>query len=558
VATPCFRILAVCALWLVPAAALAHPVPRMHHDRTLLIRLEPTAIVIEYTLALDDWTLLRDLQPFAGQLDFASGAKALYPGYEKIYGPLLAQGMAIEVDGKEVAAKFAGCAFSKESDHLRYVFTFRAPFAADATRREHTARITDSTFAYQPGEFRLGVRGEAGAAITQCNAPDHPNKGRAYALHEYDEQEQEQLRTARVSFRILPLAWQRLAEWWSGGEEASGMLEWIAWGEFIPQPAEATPAFGLGLTSPLADSWLRLARLISGVAAAPPSPSPSRPTAPAADDPLGSFSVYRLLQADVGIVLLLLLAYVFGAVHALQPGHGKTMVAAYLVGARGTVAHAVFLGIITTLTHTSMVFVLAIAVPLLVGDEGMEAQIHFGLSLGCGILVTVFALWLVSRRLSGQADHVHLFGGHHHHHGDGGHHHHHLPAGEKVGWWALFTMGVTGGLVPCVDALALLAATWIMKKLWLGFWLTLAFSLGLATVLVLLGILVVKFRRFADSKWGNGRFVRALPLLSALATLALGIWMCLDVVKQRPTTSRTTDRPTPAMEVADCDLKRPS
>jgi ABC-type nickel/cobalt efflux system permease component RcnA len=95
-----------------------------------------------------------------------------------------------------------------------------------------------------------------------------------------------------------------------------------------------------------------------------------------------------------------------------------------------------------------------------------------------------------------------------------------------------------------------LTLTFLAKKLWLGLPLILAFSLGLASVLVGMGILVVKFKRFADSRWGRGRFIKALPLLAAGVTLLLGIWMCREALrnhesmlrKQTPVETSAPDR----------------
>jgi len=178
------------------------------------------------------------------------------------------------------------------------------------------------------------------------------------------------------------------------------------------------------------------------------------------------------------------------------------------------------------------VFLLAILVPLF--WPGTQGEIAFGLALGSGILVILISVWLVLRRLAGGADHVHLFGGHHHHHN--GRQHHSPPADSngKVRWWALASLGITGGIVPCGEAVFLLTTAWfILKQPWMGLPVTLFFSLGLASVLVLLGVLTVKFKRFAGSRWGEGRWVRLLPVLSPVLTLLLGIWMCHAALGQR-------------------------
>jgi ABC-type nickel/cobalt efflux system permease component RcnA len=148
-----------------------------------------------------------------------------------------------------------------------------------------------------------------------------------------------------------------------------------------------------------------------------------------------------------------------------------------------------------------------------------------------GLLIAGMGAWLVLRRLSGSADHIHIGGGHHHHHG--GHDHHHLPAGGKVRFWDLVLLGISGGIVPCWDAIALLGLAIATHRLWLGLPLLLAFSAGLAGVLVLIGVLVVKLKGFGASRWGGGRVTRALPLISAILITAIGIGLCFDVFTSR-------------------------
>jgi ABC-type nickel/cobalt efflux system permease component RcnA len=147
-----------------------------------------------------------------------------------------------------------------------------------------------------------------------------------------------------------------------------------------------------------------------------------------------------------------------------------------------------------------------------------------------GFLVAGMGIWLLLRRLSGGADHVHIGSGRHHHHGPDGHHHH-LPAGDRVRAWDLIVLGVSGGIVPCGDAIALLMMAIGTHQLRLGLPLLLAFSAGLAGVLVLIGVLVVKIRGFGSSRMGEGRFVRSLPIISAIIVTLLGLWLCFESLK---------------------------
>ena len=204
-----------------------------------------------------------------------------------------------------------------------------------------------------------------------------------------------------------------------------------------------------------------------------------------------------MLDSQLGFAVVLLLVGVFGAAHALTPGHGKTLVAAYLVGERGTIGHAFLLGLITTVTHTGMVLLIALALALSTGISPKHLQTVLGF-VG-GLLIASTGLWLLLRRLAGQADHFHVGGGHHHHH------HHPEPVaatGGRPRFWNLLVLGIGGGLVPCWDAITLEMAVVAKGQLWLGPPLVLAFSIGLAATLVLVGVAVVKLKGFGSAPGG--------------------------------------------------------
>jgi ABC-type nickel/cobalt efflux system permease component RcnA len=245
-----------------------------------------------------------------------------------------------------------------------------------------------------------------------------------------------------------------------------------------------------------------------------------------------------MLNTKQGVGVLLLLAVLFGAAHALTPGHGKTLVAAYLVGERGTVWHALLLGLVTTLTHTAAVLVIAGVLPLLFpGTPPVTVQTALGL-VG-GLLIAGLGVWLLLCRLAGQADHVHLGGAHTHGHAHGhGHDHDHgldSSGVAKPGMWGLVMLGVSGGIVPCWDAVAILGWSISVQRLWLALPLLLAFSAGLAGVLVVLGVSVVLARKAVDARWGETarmqRVARALPILSAVLIAGMGLWLCYSAVQ---------------------------
>jgi ABC-type nickel/cobalt efflux system permease component RcnA len=320
----------------------------------------------------------------------------------------------------------------------------------------------------------------------------------------------------------------------------------------------------------------------------------------------------------------LLAAMAWGAGHALTPGHGKAIVGAYLIGARSTPWHAVYLGLTVTLTHTLGVLALGL-VALFASRYVLPEQLYPWLAAASGLIVVGMGLFMLRQRVRpliaeyvarrrdhhdhehNPGDHVHGHGhehphthgddglgyhGHHHHdhdhnghdhlhptghshdhghdlsdhvhgydhehphphdgngHGDHDHHHHHhdryghdhlsptghshghdhghshLPPGadgSPVTWRSLLLLGISGGLLPCPSALVLLLAAVSMNRAGLGMALVVAFSLGLAAVLTVVGLLFVKGSRIVQrvprlTAWG-----RYLPVASALVITVLGV-----------------------------------
>ncbi len=230
-------------------------------------------------------------------------------------------------------------------------------------------------------------------------------------------------------------------------------------------------------------------------------------------------------QITAGMMLAALaVAFVLGAAHALTPGHGKTIVAAYLVGTRGTVRHAVLLGAIVTFTHTITVFVLGLCTLFLFQYVVPENAIRV-LGAISGISIVIIGGWMVYRRLRA-ARHGH---NHHppHHHGPAGHTHSHDEiAGEACSTRDLVALGISGGIVPCESALVLLLSSIALGRVALGLMLLIAFSLGLAIVLMGIGVLVIYAKHLlpARSKSASGVF-RWLPVASGAVIVCVGVIM---------------------------------
>lgn len=272
-------------------------------------------------------------------------------------------------------------------------------------------------------------------------------------------------------------------------------------------------------------------------------------------------------------IVALVVSFVLGGLHALTPGHGKAIVAAYLVGSKGRVIDAVFLGLVVTFTHTFSV--IALGIIMLVAQEFAPEDIVPWLSLFSGVLIVGIGAWLLARNMKqyyrggahsrshgqGHGHHSHDHGqghahdhdhshehdhdhehdhshdhshdddhghshdhphdDHAHTHSHGGRTHSHAPP-ERTGFLGLLSLGISGGIVPCVDALiGLLFAISLNKLVW-GLVILCAFSLGLAAVLVAIGILMVMAKPVIERFTGEGIWLQRLPIMSAAVVMLLG------------------------------------
>lgn len=192
-------------------------------------------------------------------------------------------------------------------------------------------------------------------------------------------------------------------------------------------------------------------------------------------------------QAPAAIALALLVAVLLGALHAIEPGHGKAVMAGYLVGTRGSARHAVLLALSITATHTAGVFLLGLVV-LLAAQRLAPEQLYPWLSLLSGLLILGVGASLVVARLrdrAGAGQHHHDHAGDHHHHHAGRHHLH-----DRASAWSAVLLGISGGIVPCPSALVVLLAAVSLHRVAFGLTLIVAFSAGLALILTGVGLAV--------------------------------------------------------------------
>jgi len=275
-------------------------------------------------------------------------------------------------------------------------------------------------------------------------------------------------------------------------------------------------------------------------------------------------------------------AILLGALHGLEPGHSKTMMAAFIIAIRGTIAQAILLGLSAAISHSLLIWLLA-ALALHFGSQWNAESVEPYLQIGSAIAIAALALWMFLRtRSEVRAAHEHL---HHHHHGhshdehdghghqhhhdhdhdhhhddhhhdhqhdhDHGHEHHHHShepaimeefqdaherahaedierrfAGRTVTTLQIILFGVTGGLMPCPAAFSVLLICLRLKKMTLGFFMVGAFSFGLAITMVTTGMLAAWSARHAERKFrGFGELMRRAPYLSCIVMVAIAIIM---------------------------------
>jgi ABC-type nickel/cobalt efflux system permease component RcnA len=280
----------------------------------------------------------------------------------------------------------------------------------------------------------------------------------------------------------------------------------------------------------------------------------------------------------VFLFMAALIAAILGGFHAFEPGHGKTLMAAYLVGSRGTAKHGVLLGSIVTASHTISVYVLGI-ITLYASQWIVPERLYPWLGTASGLLVALLGFTLFIRRFVAQDlhspsnlhhDHSHdgdalvhrhtWWGGHvhedssterdhgeHHDHHSCSHrnsdhaHSHHLDdradshshdkaqAAEGITLRNLFLLGITGGIVPCPAALVVLLGALAIHRLAFGLFLIVAFSAGLAVVLVSFGLAMVYARRFMSRLESRGPLTeRWLPLASSAAITVIGVTITIQ------------------------------
>ncbi len=235
------------------------------------------------------------------------------------------------------------------------------------------------------------------------------------------------------------------------------------------------------------------------------------------------------------------MAVFLGALHGLEPGHSKTMMSAFIIAVRGTVWQAFLLGISATVSHTAIIWVLAF-VGLHYGSSLNMEEVEPYFKVATGVIIIGLACWMLYRMGRAQQKSQHHAHDHHHDHDHDHDQHHdhesgdaherahaedlkkHLANNPNITTTQIILFGLTGGLLPCPSALAVLLICLQLKKFTLGFALVLGFSIGLAVTLVTVGVLAALSVKHATKRIkGFEQLALKLPYVSSIILIVIGV-----------------------------------
>lgn len=537
----------VLAFFAVIVAAAAHPMGNFSISHYTLIRPGAKAVDVTYVLDLAELpasVLLQDWKLDAASPRTELDAKAAAQAREWM------RNLAFTIDGIALTPRFERAELAL-NDGAAGLKVMRITSYLRLPLRGGQLEFEDRNFEGRAGWKEIVIRAADGAAIEKAS---HGDQDRSRMLTVYPSDP-----------TVAP------------PQDLRASVLWSATPATVPLAVQKTGPVIAPIPQPKAP--VTDGRPAPPAAAANPAANQGAPANPAA---WSGFISELLSRKELSLWMMLtglFVAFIWGASHALTPGHGKTIVAAYLVGSRGTLKHAALLGGMVTFTHTISVFLLGLAT-LFLSKYVVPEKLYPVLGVISGLSIVAVGGMMFFRRLqalrAGQRhhthhdhdhhhthdhDHVHAHAaaaphshahhdhdhGHDHHHHDHDHdhhhdhhhdhdhdhHHHHGPGGHShviegdVSIGSLIALGASGGLIPCPSALLLLLGAISLGRVGFGLTLLVSFSLGLAVVLMGIGVLVLYAKHLLpDSrKTAAHPAFRLIPVLSAAVVMGLGLLM---------------------------------
>ena len=548
-------ILLTAWIMIVPNSATAHPLGNFSISHYSGIRVSKDAIELRYIIDMAEIPTFQEIQE-SGFVP--KGGDPRVEAYLMRKSELLREGLTLEVNGQVIPlrAESHEIIFPPGAGGLptmKIGISYKAKLAGDSNNRRYLLNYRDGNFPDRAGWKEIIAVAAPGAGILNSSVPE---VDRSSQLNDYPTDllnSPPQVLEAQVTFTAAavpvsvasteglptreeyvekPRPVSKVQITYSGASQASSKAE-----------PEKQPG----------DTQIVSPRVIDADSTPANENSPVQLQANRQATPRNSFTeLIATEKLGLGIILMALgVAVGLGAFHALEPGHGKTLVAAYLVGSRGTVQHAFLLGLIVTAAHTAGVYLLG-ALTLYASQYIVPERLYPWLGVVSGVLIAGLGAVLLVRRYLGKDGLLNHHHDHHHHHLDHSHgpddhahyHHHHGGHGHsqdhghthgdhnvdrQVSFRELLTLGISGGIVPCPAALVVLLSAVSMQRIGFGLLLIVAFSVGLAAVLITIGLLMVSARHFMSRFQVNSRLTtRWLPLTSSAFILVFGIALVIQ------------------------------
>jgi nickel/cobalt transporter (NicO) family protein len=455
-------LLGLAVATVVAPTARSHDIPNERVDRSIQVTVGPGRLEIAYEVSLSELTLTQDLRALTGTLPGGDRSSWL-ARYAEVTGPLNAKGLVVAVDGQPVSLSRQGYRLVLE-EHPRYTFRYEA-----AIPEQGSLRVRDLNFVSSEGTSRLGVRGRDGVNISGDNLAGDVEQITVRPVWQLSDEEERRTRQVDVRFASLKMP--------GGGVLAGGTHSERNAAPSIKQTGQE-PESGPKTAGARPRRTTRVSELL--------------------DDTL-----------ERSWIFLGLLALVLGAAHAIQPGHGKTLVTAAALGPQARLYQPVLLGLATTLTHMGSVLLVALAL-WLTGATQVET-VHTGLARCAGFVIASAGFWRIGRYVGGYDEHEIV-----------------EHRTEGMSHLEVLGLGIAGGLVPCWDAVGLVVLAAALGRLGEGVALVLAFSAGMAFVLVVVGWLAWKFKARVFGLDREPKWQRRLGLACGMILSAIGLYLFLQ------------------------------
>jgi nickel/cobalt transporter (NicO) family protein len=466
-------LIVVGGVLLTASSASAHPLGNFTVNRFSRIVVLPDHVRVDYVIDMAEIPTFQTMPSIDTDHDGAASAQEL-AAWATARAAAVVKHLDLTIDDAPVALQPAGAATQLLPgqgglDTLR----FEGTFVGDAP--------SDGSLAYRDGNFpgRIGWQeivavGAEGAALSQASVPSASVS--------------DELRSYPQNLLSSPLSVTATTAAFGPGHSGPA-----------PEP----------ITSDLAGAGVRARPLVEG----------------------GPFAGLLTNHGTALVLLGLAIAAAFGAWHALLPGHGKTLMAAYMVGSSSKARHAVSVGSAVAVMHTASVLALGLLVLTLEQTFRPEALYPWlgllsglvALGLGAYLLITRLAVW--GRRHDGGHDHGHDPGPGGHTHGAGGHTHA-LPEGTPLSSKGVLALALAGGILPAPSALIVLLGAIEAHRVAYGLTLVLAFSAGLAIALIAVGTGALKARELVARRLSSS-IGRLVPVVSAAAIVGVGVYLTL-------------------------------